>query len=240
MQQQQYNVTIELVSHIILTKPDAITRLIAKHGITYQTIPSNDELVESVLHLMKTSDAFIEELGDQITIHAQQKSKELISLEQSGYITYHDNGEDEFFGSLLKVGLKAVGGLIKKGVKKIGKGRKKGRKSSSGSSNSVSKAIAQTAQIRKDLQNKIRILEKKNRSAMVAAVAARRKMEKEHKLKQAQAKKALEKEKQKNKKTMIIGAAILGTFLVGGTIYLTSRSKPSQVTYMPNQPMMAT
>ncbi len=113
--QQDYNQSINLISHLILTNPTSVVELLASYGVIFPAAPNRSQLIDGVIEMMSEDTKFTDDLGDLITIHVEKNGKEILELAK-GYDSFHveDQEEDEFFGSLLKTGIKLVGGLLKK------------------------------------------------------------------------------------------------------------------------------
>lgn len=221
--QQQYNGVIDLVGHLILTKPDAVIRLLAKYGVVFKGTPERKLLISEVVRMFhKGNQAFINDLSKIINLHIQAKGKEMVLLDIKAFNSFV--GEDEFWGKLAKGALGIVG--------KIFKGKKKKRRSSSPKSvNKTASAtaatqalLAQANQMRRDFERRIMEMEKQRKEE-----DRRRKEEAEKQRKEAEA---------KRKNTLMIGGVIVGFALVGTIIFVAGR-KPQQpmMNYVPPQMM---
>ena len=223
--QKNYNDAINLMSHLILTKPKAVVRLLAKHKLVFKGVPNRAQVIEAVVEKMKSGDdAFVEDIGKLITTHIQFKGQEMLALEATDFDSYDESEEDEFWGTLASKAVGIVGGLFKKKKK-----RRKRSNTSSGAllaSQSSSKARAQANQIRLDMQRKMMEMESKLKAAheqqlakiKADAIQARKEQE--------------EKNKKKQTQLYMIGGAMAAILLVGGVLIAGSRQGRPPMQYM--------
>lgn len=220
--QKQYNSVINLVGHLMLTKPDAVIRLLAKYGVIFKGTPQQKQLTYEVVQMFhRGHQGFVNDLEKVLNLHIQAKGNEMAQLEQMGFSTYVDfDNEDAFWGKIAKGALKMVGKVFKKKRK----GRSSRGSSSSSSAAATKVALAQAAQMRKDFERQMKEMEERRKEAereRKEAIERRRK-----------------EEEAKKKQTFIIGVAVAGTMLIGGFIFIAGR-RPQQpmMNYMPPQMM---
>jgi len=193
MTQAQYNEAINLIGHLILTRGDALTKLLRHHGIGFLNTPSRNQLIEATIDLLSEGNhAFTKALTTLIEQHIDLKGDVLLSLRKAGFDSYSD--EDDFFGGLIKGAIGAIGGLLKK--------KKKRKSSSSNSSGSSSNAAhLQALQAKRDLERQIQQMREAQRQR---DEALRRQREAERQ-RQEQAAKA----RRRNQTLMLVGGGVL-------------------------------
>ncbi|QKX04142.1 hypothetical protein HN014_04210 [Aquimarina sp. TRL1] len=240
--QKKYNDSINLISHLILTKPKAVIGLLAKHGIIFKGTPNKKQLINEVVELLKSNTStFEDDLGQLLTIHIQYKGKEMLALERSDFSSYDDGDEDEdeFWGALAKGAIGIVGGLFK---------RRKNKGGSRGGGNAAaariraaarSRAAAQAAQAKRDMQRQMermrreaaerRRREAEERRRREAAERRRREVE-ERRRREAATRRQAEAKKKQN--TMLIAGGGIALLAIVGVFMAKSNSKPTYP-YMP-------
>lgn len=115
----EYKDALNLISHLILTKPETVRKFLAKHGVKFPYTPKRKELVSEVVDLLSESDPVVyKDFASLISAHITYKGAEMQQF--SKYFSSY-NGEDEFFGAITAgLGIaKKIGGLF---------GRKKRRR----------------------------------------------------------------------------------------------------------------
>ena len=229
--QQHYNSAIDIIGHLILTKPTPVIKLLMKHGVEFQTEPTRSILIDGVVELLKDNDAaFQKDLSQLLGIHVKHQGKVMLKLADAEANNYMEEDEDAFFGSIVK---SVVGGLFK---------RRPRRSSSGGGSNAAAQAAAaqaraqarmqaaQAAQAKRDMERRMREMERRNQEA-----AERRRMEAEQQRRQLEAQAAAQK-RRSNTTLMAVGGVAL--FAVLGIFLTKSNSKPP-MPYMSPAPVMA-
>ncbi|WP_281989721.1 hypothetical protein [Aquimarina aggregata] len=242
--QKRYNDSINLIGHLILTKPKPVIGLLAKHGITFKGIPHGNQLIDEVVELLKSNtQKFEDDLSKLLMIHIQFKGKEMLALERGDFSSYDDGAqdEDEFWGAIAKGVVGGIGSIFKK---KRNKGRG-GNSASLIASQAAARrrAAAQAAQMKRDLQMQLQRIRKEAAERRRREAETRRREEAARRRREAEAKKeadkkavAAKKEAEKKEKRLYITAGvILGTLLIGGAIFASGRSRTPQIPYMPAQ-----
>ncbi|WP_299243046.1 hypothetical protein [uncultured Aquimarina sp.] len=240
--QKKYNDSINLISHLILTKPKPVIGLLAKHGIIFKGTPDRKQIIGEVVELLKSNNsAFEDDLGKLLTIHIQYKGKEMLALERSDFSSYDDGDqdEDEFWGALAKGAIGIVGGLFK--------GRKRRRRSRGGGN----AAAAQAAQAKRDMQlqaqrmRESRRRREEERRRREREAAERRRREEERRRREEEAKRQAEARRQEEAKkrqtnTMIMVGGGIALLAIVGVVMSKRGSKPTYP-YMPasSQPVSA-
>ena len=147
---KKYKETIGLISHLILTRPDAVRKLLKRHGVVFSPAPTRGQLIAYVVELLaENNPSFNQSLSKLLTVHIKYKGRDMFALEgkkgsQRSYYT-----EDEFLGGLIGgVAKNLIGGLFKKKNK---------------SSSSATPTASQAAEIEKmkaDMQRQMLEMEK--------------------------------------------------------------------------------
>ncbi len=244
--QKRYNDSINLIGHLILTKPKPVIGLLAKHGITFKGMPHGNQLIDEVVELLKSNtQKFEDDLSKLLMIHIQFKGKEMLALERGDFSSYDDGAqdEDEFWGAIAKGVVGGIGSIFKK---KRNKGRGRGGNSANLMASQAAarrRAAAQAAQMKRDLQMQLQRIRKEAAERRRREAETRRREEAARRRREAEAKKeadkkavAAKKEAEKKEKRLYIAAGvILGTLLIGGAIFASGRSRTPQIPYMPAQ-----
>ena len=228
--QQQYNEAINLISHLILTKPKPVLALLAKHGIVFKGKPTRLHIINEVVELLKRNDPkFEQDLGHLLTTHIQYRGKEMLALERKEFSAYVGEDEDEFWGALAKGAIGIVGGLFKK------------KKRSSGGNNAAvaasqaaaAQAKAQAAQAKRDMERRMREMQKRMQREREAE--ARRRREEEERRRRAEEerrKQEAEAKKNQTKTIAMVGGGIV-LLAVIGIVVATSKSNGRAASYIP-------
>lgn len=236
--QKKYNDSINLISHLILTKPKPVIGLLAKHGVVFKGTPSRNQIIDEVVELLKSDNGKFEaDLGNLLTVHIQYQGKEMLSLEQSDFSSYDDGDQDEdaFWGALAKGAIGIVGGLFKK----------KRRRRSSGGGNAAlaaSQAVAQrqAAQAKRDMQLQMqRMRESAARRAREAEERRAREAE-ERRRREEEARRQREREaaaKKKQTNTMLMAGGGIALLAIVGFAMAKSNSPRQTAPYVAPQPI---
>lgn len=233
--QKQYNDSIKLISHLILTKPKPVIGLLAKHGVIFKGTPPRKQIINEVVELLNSSnEKFENDLGKLLTVHIQYRGKEMLALERSEFSSYDDGDmdEDQFWGALAKGAIGIVGSLFK--------GKKRRRRSRGGGN-----AAAQAAQTKRDMQLlSIRMAESKRRreeerrrreeERRRREEAERRRREEEERRRREQ--QAAARRKQTNTMLMV-GGGIALLAVVGVVISKSGSKQPLYPSPAPMQPI---
>ncbi|MCB0375259.1 MAG: hypothetical protein KDD04_05010 [Sinomicrobium sp.] len=204
---KNYKDTIGLISHLILTRPDAVRRLLKRHGVVFSPAPTRGQLIAQVVALLaKNNPSFNTDISKLLAVHIKYKGGDMLALER--------NREDEFLGGLL-------GGVAKNLVSNL---FKKKSKSSSGSA-SAAQARQQAGEIEKikaDMQRQMEAMEKQRRAQQEQQ---RRQMEEDRRLREEQ-----DKKKRKRLMSGILIAAGSAVVITGIIVVATSlRPKQSRM-----------
>jgi len=230
--QQQYNDTINLISHLILTNPNAVNTLLTDYGLKFPRKPTKMQLADGVIELLKTDTTnFQKALETLLTLHVKDRGKEMLALER-GFNSYDDGDQDAFFGGIAKIGLGLVGKLLKGKGKRRKKSRSVNNTSLLASQAAASRRLAnaQAARMRKDFQQQMF-------AQQLAARKQREEAERRCRLEVVASKKREEAVRiaadKKVQNTVIVGGVLVAAILFGNIIFIGSRSKTSPITYMP-------
>ncbi len=213
----EYKDALNLISHLILTKPETVRKFLAKHGVKFPRTPKRKELVNEVVDLLAESDPVVyKDFASLISAHITYKGAEMKQF--SKYFNSY-NGEDEFFGAITAgLGIaKKIGGLF---------GRKKRRRRAAPTaSRSSSNNSAALMKMQMDRQ----MAEMRRQQAAAAAESrrreadARRRREEDRRRRQQQEdeerrrRQAAENNKGggKNNQILMIGGAVAAVAVVG-------------------------
>lgn len=212
MKQRQYNDAINMISHLILTKPLPVIGLLKRYGVVFKGTPGRIQLISAVVELLQKGDPkFQNDLGKLLTIHIQYKGKEMLALAESDFSSYSDEDEDEFFGTLIKGAIGAVGSLLK--------GRKNRRRGGGGSNT----AAMQAAQAKRDMQLQMERMRKEAEERRRREEEQRRREEEERKRREeAQAAK-------RRQTTMLVAGGGIAVLALIGVFMMKSNSSPQYV-----------
>ena len=253
--QQDYNQAIDLISHLILKRPDTVISLLGDHGIRFREAPNRKELIAATVTMLKdTESKFIEDLGDLVTVHIQKNGKELLQLENKEYHAFvEEEEEDAFWGALAKGAIGIVGGLL---------GKKRRRRSSGGASNTSSSsansaALAasraesqriadQSRRIQMDMQRQVQEMQRreqerqaKQQEEMRRLREEQRKREEEQKRQEEARIQKMKEEAKKSRNTILMVAGGVGGLLLIGIIGFVATKKPAAMVpgYAPPMPL---
>lgn len=164
---KKQNDVLELISHLILTKPDAVEGLLEKHGVIFPFPPKRSHLINEVVEMLKEQDPYFNnDLNKLLSVHLKHKGAEIIVLESQKLMQQ----EDQFLGGL-------VGGLVKGAVGGISGLFKKKKSSGGGNAAALRQQQAMAAKMKADMDAKMRQMEDDRRRAKEEA--DRRKREEE-------------------------------------------------------------
>lgn len=243
--QEQYNDTINLISHLILTKPKPVMTLLMKYGVRFEEKPTKKQLADEVIEVLKSANKkFQEDLSNLLTVHIQYRGKEMLALERSEYSSYDDDNEDEFWGALAKGAVGLIGGLFKK--------KRRRRKGGGGNAAALAasraaakrQAEAQAARMRRDFQMRMKAMEEQRRREREAArrrqeaAERRRREEAERRRREDEARRAREAEaKKKQTNMMLMVGGGIGLLAIAGIFMAKSNSQKPMMPYVPPQPI---
>ncbi|TPN87135.1 hypothetical protein [Aquimarina algicola] len=240
--QKKYNDSINLISHLILTKPKPVIGLLAKYGVSFTGTPNKKQLINEVVELLKSNNQkFEDDLGKLLTIHIQYRGKEMLDLEQGNFSSYDDGDEDEdeFWGALAKGAIGIVGGLFKK---------KRRRRSRGGSGNAAAlaasqaaaarrRAAAQAAQAKRDMERRMREMREAAERRRREEAERRRREEAERRRREEAAKREAAAAKKKQTNTMLMAGGGIALLAIIGVVMAKSNSSKQPMPYMPAQPI---
>lgn len=254
--QQDYNQAIDLISHLILKRPDTVISLLGEYGIRFREAPNRKELIAATVTMLKdTESKFIEDLGDLVTVHIQKNGKELLQLENKEYHAFVDEEEeDEFFGALAKTAIGIVGGLL---------GKKRKRRSSGGGSNTnrssatnsaalaASRAEArriadQSRRIQMDMQRQVQEMQRREQERQAKQQEEMRRLREEQRKREEEQKRQeevriqkMKEEAKKSRNTILMISGGVGGLLLIGIIGFVATKKPAAMVprYAPPMPL---
>ena len=106
MQDKRYAGAINVIAHLVLTKPNVVRKFLANNGVRVSREAGEKQLVNEIIDLIETKDPnVLEDLTSLFASHITFKGKELLAL---GDKTSTPE-EDEFLGAALG----AAAGLVK-------------------------------------------------------------------------------------------------------------------------------
>jgi len=186
----QYKNALDAIGHLILTKPEAVTALLAEHGVEFSPPPKKTQLVNEVIEMLaENNSAFNEDLIELLDVHLEYKANEINQL---------INEDDEFLGGL-------VGGLAKGLVGAVGGlfGKKK-KRGGGGAPRPNNNAAAQAAQAKADMQRQMEKMrqEQKRREEE----ARRRRQEEERRRRQLEEEDRRRRERQREEEQRLRAA----------------------------------
>lgn len=197
----QYKDAVNLIGHIILTKPKVIRKFLYNHGKIFRHPPSQSALVDAVVALLSRRDPeVLEDFASLVSTHISYKSAELndLSLHPAS-----QEGEDHFLGAI------TAGLGIVKTVSSLFKRKKK---NSSSSSRSVSQNNAIAAQMK--LQMKLQMQELK-RQQQQAEQKRQQEEEERRRREREEAERRRQQEAKKKNQVMMIGGAVALVAIAG-------------------------
>ena len=216
---------LELITHLILTKPKVVIKLLNKYGVRFKFRPQPEDLINELVELLKErNDSFYSDLNRLLSIHVEHKGMEIMALELGQ--------EDNFLGGL-------VGGIVKPLLGGIFGGGSKPRPSNNGAAQAAAQAQAQAAKMKAEMEAKMQRMEAERRRQEEEARRRReeeerrrrreeedrRRREEENRRRQAEQRRATNNDSDKDKPNYmlygIIGVAVLG---VVGAIAMKSKT----------------
>lgn len=228
--QKKYNDSINLISHLILTKPTPVIGLLAKYGVAFTSTPSKKQLINEIVELLKSNDPkFEDDFGKLLIVHIQYKGKEMLALERNEFSSYDDGDEDEFWGAIAKGAIGIVGGLFKK---------KKRRRSKGGGGNSAALLASQAssrqqaAQAKRDMQMQMQRMQEAAERRRIEESERRRREETERRRREETAKKEVEA-KRKQTNMMLLAGGGIALLAIIGVVMSKSNSSIQSMTAQP-------
>lgn len=224
--QSEYNQTINLTSHLILTQPKAVMALLANYDVLFKEKPSRSELINEVVELLSESRQFSSDLGELLALHIQENGKAMMELEGRNL---NDHDEDEFWGGLIKGAVSLVGGLFKK--KRSG--------NSDGGAAARAASNAQAAAAKHDMSMQMARMREEQRRR--EAEERRRREEAEERRREEEARRRQEEQikAENSRKNMLMVGGGMVMLLVVGFIATKSSNKPTYYAQPQMQPQMA-
>lgn len=108
---EKENDAMELIGHLIMTKPSVVIKLLGRHGIHFSFRPEKKDLVNEVIDMiLEDNPSFNQDLEKQLAIHLDKYGVEIMALESQRALM---NKEDEFLGGLVAGLAKGVVGSLK-------------------------------------------------------------------------------------------------------------------------------
>ena len=229
---------LELITHLILTKPIAVKKLLAKHGIVFSFNPKRKDLIDQVIELLKENNrAFNSDLERLLSIHLKHKGDEIVALESERALL---NKEDLFLGGILGVAKGVVGGLSG-----LFGGGKKGGSSSGGGNAAAAAAAANAARAKAEMEARMRQMEADRRRQQEEAArrrreaeerqrrereaADRRRREEEDRRRRAEMEKSAKGDGKSGNNNMMIIGGIAAVVVIGGIVAISMSKKPTVV-----------
>jgi len=230
---------LELITHLILTKPVAVKKLLAKHGVIFSFNPKRRDLINEVIELLRENNrSFNNDLERLLSIHLEHKGVEIMALESERALL---NKEDMFLGGLIggvaKGALGALGGLFG--------GGKKGGSSSGGGNAAAAAAAANAARAKAEMDARMRQMEADRRRQQEEAdrrrreaeerqrrereAADRRRREEEERRRRAEMEKSSKGDGKSGNNNMMIIGGIAAVVVIGGIVAISMSKKPTVV-----------
>ena len=226
---QTENDILALISHLIVTKPNTVSRLLKKFGVTFSKSPSTADLIEEVVNMIDDFNRqFIYELDGLLALHLKRKGHQIIGIKNIGVLerTVQVSQEDNFLGIL--------GGAIK-GIGMVSKLFKKKRRPRSNpttiptndyATNNLKREMAMQAAATRRAE-----LIREQRREEERAAERRRELERERQREDAKAeakaaaalKAAREERSAKQNRQLMIGGGVLLMVGIGTAIFMTRR-----------------
>lgn len=180
-QNPKYIAAINIISHLVLTKPEVARKFLANHSVPLAADTSPKQLIHEIIDLISINDPEImEDLTSLFASHLTFKGKELLAL--GGKIPVED--EDQFLGGMLSAAssiAKGIGGLF--GAKKQRKAKEAAHKREMALANTKAKAQAVAEKAKADAFARMQAMERSRQlhAAKLKALAERKKEEKAEK-----------------------------------------------------------
>lgn len=212
---RQYNDALEFITHLILTKPEAVRRLLARFDVHFTSRPSNRQLINEVVRMLsKNNQKFNDSLTKLISIHIEHKGGEMAVIDDN----YDSYEYDEIWGALAGLAGKAIGGIA--GL--FGK-----KKNSGGGGGGAAAAIAAqqqaaAARMKADMDAKMRQmqLDQQRRDE-----EERRRRREEEDRRRREAETSAAKKKDGGSNVMMIGGMAVGALALVGLLLFSMKSK---------------
>lgn len=220
MKQITYNTAIDVLSHLILTKPDLVTALLASYGTQFLESPTKRQLISAVLsHLQSEDIGFTRDLNTLVTTHVTHYGKQMMLLSES-FSNYMDEDYDDFLSSIIKGAVGAIGGLLKKKKRRRGNG-------SGGGSSSPNTGAAQIAAVKKDMEARMqRMLDEQRREKEQQRLLFEKQRQADKEKADAAAKRA--------STTLYVVIGIAGAIIVGFIVMMTTKKSTPMPIYNAN------
>lgn len=227
---------LELITHLILTKPGAVIKLLKKHGVVFSFKPTRRDLIDQIVELLKQNNrSFNEDLEKLLSIHLEHKGIEIMALESDRALL---NKEDLFLGGLIggvaKGALGALGGIFGGGKSSGGGG---------GNSAGLAAAAAQAQQMKAQMEAKMqqmeadrrrqqeeaerRMREAEERQRREREEAERRRREDEDRMRRSQAEKSGKGDSKSGNNNVLIIGGIAAVVVIGGIVAISMSRKPA-------------
>lgn len=215
----EYKDALNLISHLILTKPETVRKFLAKHGVKFPRTPKRKELVSEVVDLLSEGDPIVyKDFASLISAHITHKGAEMKQF--SKYFNSY-NGEDEFFGAITAgLGIaKKIGGLF---------GRKKRRRRAAPTASRSSSSNNSAALMKMQMDRQM--AEMRRQQAAAAAESRRREAEARRRREEDDRRRRQQREDEerrrrqaaennkgggKNNQILMIGGAVAAVAVVG-------------------------
>ena len=147
---------LKIISHLILTKPVAVRKLLARHGTRFNFAPGRRALINEVVEQLQQQDrAFVKDFDRLLAQHMNNRGMELVLLESQRRL--EALGEDEFLGGLggvLKGALSSVTGMLGGGG---------GAPRAGGGGGSTQQSNAEAERLKAEMEQKMKQLEEDRR-----------------------------------------------------------------------------
>lgn len=110
----RYRAAINIISHLVLTKPEVARKFLANHGMQHSSDLSKQQIIHEIIDLISVNDPEVmEDLTSLFASHLTFKGKELLAL--GGKVPIDD--EDQFLSGMFAAAagiVKGIGGMISK------------------------------------------------------------------------------------------------------------------------------
>ena len=228
---------LELITHLILTKPVAVVKLLARHGVVFSFKPKRKDLINQVVELIKERHVpFMKDLEQLLSIHLKHKGLEIMALESNRELL---NKEDLFLGGLIggvaKGALGALGGLF-------GGGGSSGGGGGGGNSAAMAAAAANAANAKAEMEARMRQMEADRRRQQEEADRRMREAEERQRRERDEAERRRREDEDNRRRTdmekssggssksgnnnMIIIGGIAAVVVIGGIALFAGSRKP--------------
>ncbi|MEO9870361.1 MAG: hypothetical protein ABJQ69_03600 [Ekhidna sp.] len=207
----EYKDALNLMSHLMLTKPETVRKFLANHGIKFSQTPTRKELINEMVNLLSTGNSRVyKDFASLISAHITHKGTEMAQF--SKYFHSYQ-GEDDFFGAVTAgLGIaKKVSGLFR---------RKKKRRRSS-----TPPASQSAAMMKIQMDRQMATMRRQQQSAAAESrrreTEARRREDDRRREEQRRRQDAENSKGKNNNQVLMIGGAVAAVAVVG--ILLTQK-----------------